>query len=276
MTWNVSLVRIQISILSLVIFRFVYFLFTSKKLDVNGNTRSLVTHIQKMTLSQFMGIAQRKEREKERRRAMILEAAEQLIIEKGHENLNMDEVAERAEVSKGTLYLYFNSKTDLIMGIVMKASKLLNEKFAEVLTKDLPGIELVREIGWAFLDFVTSHPEFFGAMKFYENLKNREELEESENVVMCQEYAHKSFSYTVRAIQIGMQDGTIDRNYDPKQLAVLIWASSKGMVNMAYMQNSSQHLVFLKEMGIEIKDLFDEFMKLIGCGIAAKEPEKNK
>lgn len=43
-----------------------------------------------------MGITERKEREKELKRAMILEEAQKLILEKGLDCLNMDEVAERA------------------------------------------------------------------------------------------------------------------------------------------------------------------------------------
>ena len=64
-----------------------------------------------------MGVTERKEREKEFKRSIMLEAAEELILEKGLDQLNMDEVAERAEVSKGSLYQYFNNKNDLVLGI---------------------------------------------------------------------------------------------------------------------------------------------------------------
>ena len=47
-----------------------------------------------------MGIIERKEREKEQKRSLMLQAAEVLILDKGLESLNMDEVAEKAEVSK--------------------------------------------------------------------------------------------------------------------------------------------------------------------------------
>ena len=60
-----------------------------------------------------MGINERKEREKLRRREEILTAAEELFFTKGIEHTTMDDVAERAELSKGTLYLYFKSKEDI-------------------------------------------------------------------------------------------------------------------------------------------------------------------
>ena len=220
-----------------------------------------------------MGVAQRKEREKEFKRGLILEAAEELILEKGHDQFNMDEVAERAEVSKGTLYLYFTSKTDLIFGIVHKASIMLNAKIAEVLTRDIPGIELVHNIAVEYLNFVHEHPEFYGAMRFYENLRDSKEEYSSEYFELCETYAQQGFSYTIRAIQIGMQDGTIDKRYDPKELALLIWASSKGMVNLSYLQRSSHHLEFLDGMDIKISTLFDHFMDFLENGIAStKKP----
>ncbi|MDL1893205.1 helix-turn-helix transcriptional regulator, partial [Sphingobacteriales bacterium CHB3] len=52
-----------------------------------------------------MGIIERKEREKEQRREEIVTAAEKIFFEKGLAIATMDEIAEAAELSKGTLYL---------------------------------------------------------------------------------------------------------------------------------------------------------------------------
>jgi TetR/AcrR family transcriptional regulator len=50
-----------------------------------------------------MGITERKEREKEQRRNAIIDAAEKIFFTKGMDNSTMDDVAEEAELSKGTL-----------------------------------------------------------------------------------------------------------------------------------------------------------------------------
>ena len=72
-----------------------------------------------------MGIAERKEREKQQRREEIMQAAEEVFFSKGFEKSTMDDVAEKAELSKGTLYLYFKSKEDLHMAVARKAINLL-------------------------------------------------------------------------------------------------------------------------------------------------------
>lgn len=220
-----------------------------------------------------MGTSERKEREKERKKALILEAAEELILEKGLDHLNMDDVADRAEVSKGSLYLYFKNKSDLVLGICHKASNMLSKEMADVLTKDISGIEMVYTMGAAYLNFVRSHPEYFRSMRFFDSLKDADQLNESDFIELCQNNKDASFTSMVRAIQIGMQDGSINDAYAPKELAMLLWSTSHGLVNMAFMHQNAPHFQLFEKNKIEMKSLFEAYMKLIGCGIATGEKE---
>ncbi len=58
------------------------------------------------------------ERRKESRPAELLAAALDLFVERGFAATRLDEVAARAGVSKGTLYLYFDSKEDLFKAVI--------------------------------------------------------------------------------------------------------------------------------------------------------------
>lgn len=221
-----------------------------------------------------MGISERKEREKELKRSLILESAEELILEKGLDHLNMDEVAERAEVSKGSLYLYFNSKTDLVLGICHKASSMLNAESSKVLTMDIPGLEMVYHLGINYLEFANQHAEFFSAMRFLENYKDTESAKNSSYLKMCSDNRQEGFRVMVRAIQIGMQDGSINSSYDPEELALLLWSTSHGVVGIAHMHNNAGHFKLLDNIGLSLDTMFKGYMKLIGCGIAT-EVNKN-
>ena len=57
----------------------------------------------------------RREREKLNRRNEILQAARKVFAEKGYDVATVDDVASAAELSKGTIYLYFKSKADLFL-----------------------------------------------------------------------------------------------------------------------------------------------------------------
>jgi len=61
---------------------------------------------------------QRRARRKEARPGELLDAALQLFVEKGFASTRVEEVAARAGVSKGTLFLYFPSKEELFKAVV--------------------------------------------------------------------------------------------------------------------------------------------------------------
>ena len=58
-----------------------------------------------------------KERQRQEREALILQAAEEVLIEKGYHEMSMDEIAARVGISKGTVYLHFASKEDLVFAL---------------------------------------------------------------------------------------------------------------------------------------------------------------
>lgn len=78
------------------------------------------------------------ERRKESRPAELMDAALDLFVEKGFAATRLDDVAKRAGVSKGTLYLYFDSKEDLFKAVVREGfgAKYLE---AEELIASFPG-----------------------------------------------------------------------------------------------------------------------------------------
>ena len=61
------------------------------------------------------------ERRKEARPAELLAAALDLFVEKGYAGTRLDDVAHRAGVSKGTLYLYFENKEDLFKAVIRES-----------------------------------------------------------------------------------------------------------------------------------------------------------
>ena len=72
-----------------------------------------------------MGVNERKKREKLKRANDIINAAEKVFFKKGFENATMDDIAAEAELSKGTLYLYFDTKEALYAEIGMRGNDIL-------------------------------------------------------------------------------------------------------------------------------------------------------
>jgi TetR/AcrR family transcriptional regulator, fatty acid metabolism regulator protein len=68
-----------------------------------------------------------KEKQRQEREALILQAAEAVLLEKGYHDMSIDEIAARVGIAKGTVYLHFASKEDLVLALIERdMQKLLD------------------------------------------------------------------------------------------------------------------------------------------------------
>ena len=79
-----------------------------------------------------MGIQEREQRERERRRQQIIVAAKRVFSEKGYSKSTMEDIAREAELSPGTLYLYFKNKDELYASLSLRILQYLNIRLEDV------------------------------------------------------------------------------------------------------------------------------------------------
>jgi AcrR family transcriptional regulator len=82
----------------------------------------------------------------EERKEQILDAAEKVFTNKGFDEARMDDIAEGTGVSKGTLYLYFKSKEDLIIAILDRIFRGMFERLEARTGEELSATEAI----WRF------------------------------------------------------------------------------------------------------------------------------
>lgn len=73
-----------------------------------------------------------KEKQRQEREDLILQVAEEVILEKGYHETAMDEIAARVGIAKGTLYLHFARKEDLVFALVEKRLQALSDKIEKI------------------------------------------------------------------------------------------------------------------------------------------------
>ena len=96
------------------------------------------------------GGRQQKKAESRRR---ILESAREIFFRDGFMSANLDEVAEKAGVAKGTLYRYFESKADLYVAVLADNGKVFTDKMSQVASEP----RKVADQLWAIADFYFAH-----------------------------------------------------------------------------------------------------------------------
>lgn len=79
-----------------------------------------------------------KERQRQEREQLILREAEELLVEKGYHETSMEEIAARVGISKGTVYLHFASKEDLVFALLQRGLRNFLDALDATLELPLP------------------------------------------------------------------------------------------------------------------------------------------
>jgi AcrR family transcriptional regulator len=186
-----------------------------------------------------MGIQERKEREKERRRQQIIVAAKRVFSQKGLNKTTMEDIAKESELSPGTLYLYFKNKEELYASLSLRILQFLSIRVAQVIQdrKEGPSEKLDRliEAMYEVYDFDPMVIINMFHLQSSETLKNLS----PELLTEIKTLSKKALAHMAGIFKEGIQQGIfIDRH--PTALAdifwslfsgVILWEASKNVIN---------------------------------------------
>ncbi len=155
--------------------------------------------------------AGRKEKEREIRRKDIIDASEKLFFSNDYDNVTMNDIAEEAEMARGTLYQYFKNKEDIYAAIAIRAAKIIGEMFQELLSKNQSGIEKMRTLCEFYYDFYKKYPGYYNA--YYNS--GMFEVKGSPTLNTLRKIRKTSFQVAVDAVKDGIKDGRYKRGSGP-------------------------------------------------------------
>ena len=210
-----------------------------------------------------MGISERRKREKEKRRADILDAAERLFFSRSYEDVSMDEIALEVELNKATLYLYFKNKEALYAAIVLRGVEILKNKYMECMDKNIPGIEKVMLMGRAYYMYSLEYPDYLRMIHFYGSERFSKEnpctAEIGKGYGTCRLFLRD-------AIQEGIDDGTIRADLDPFLTSMYLMIS---FMNILSMENKWK--LVIEAEGCSYEHFTSNFYLFITPAIASKK-----
>ena len=111
-----------------------------------------------------MGIIERKERERQEVRSMILEAAQQAFIEDGYEKASIRAIADRVEYSPATIYLYFKDKSEIFFAVHELGFEKLILEMSDAIEGIQNPLEKLRQQGYAYMKFALENPAMYDLM----------------------------------------------------------------------------------------------------------------
>lgn len=172
----------------------------------------------------------RRQKEKEDRKEAILAAAREVFFEQGIRRATVDDIATRAEVAKGTVYLYFETKETILAHLLLEGLDTLGQQLETAYTEDKPlsAEARLRRLAEAYLNFYHSEGEYFRLMMAFD----RGHFQDAVSTQVYEAILHRSLRglhWVVRAIEQGAHSGEF-RVEDAKQSAGMFWAALNGVL----------------------------------------------
>ncbi|GAB4109460.1 MAG: TetR/AcrR family transcriptional regulator [Thermoflexibacter sp.] len=212
-----------------------------------------------------MGVLERKEREKIQRRNVIIDAAERVFFKEGIENASMDQVALEAELSKGTLYLYFKSKEELYKAIIIRGFIALKRKLKEAVVPAETGLQNVKAISNAYIEFSKQHLGYFNAILHFQNDLFDKRNMDSQHTIESLEGGNAVISVLINAIKKGIEDKSINPNINPIEVAFVLWSQITGLLQV--IQRKMRIITYYYK--IKDADLLDNYFYLLEKSLKA-------
>ncbi len=213
-----------------------------------------------------MAISKRKEREREEMRRRIMDAAMTLFVTQGYRSVTIRRIAESIEYSPGTIYLYFSSKDDIYLALLLEGFDRLYEKQKTVQLIADP-MQRIIEHGRVYLDFALENRHYYDLMFIQpgplirlnkgggnDSTENSYKLLKT-NVIQCMEAGYF-------------------RDENPEVVAFTLWSLVHGAAShllSVYLENV--HAEARQALAEGFKDFMGRMLLQRGAGILAHTPK---
>jgi TetR/AcrR family transcriptional regulator len=202
-------------------------------------------------------IAERREDERERRRAEILDAAETLYLKKGWPALTVEQVARSARLSRALVYVYFRDKEDLLFAIGERAMRLLRDRFVAAAATRSPGMDRLEAMGRAYMGYAYEFPHYFDFCSRFQ--AHSMAPGPSSNEGACMLASDQLIGTVTQAVESGIQDGSVRADIgDPRTFALTLWAFTHGIIQVTTAKGAD-----LARHGVAIAEFNDNACRLL-------------
>jgi AcrR family transcriptional regulator len=152
----------------------------------------------------------------------IIDAAEGIVVESGHEALNMRLVADRVGVTPTTLYYYYKSKEHILRELKLRAARMLNAGIRDVDRSAGSGPALLA-LGEAYIRFAEQNPQLYRLLV---------EVKLGTDVMAATDYDTLCFSYYAAREMLESMARIGERKFDPAALAMIGWVLLHGFSSL--------------------------------------------
>jgi AcrR family transcriptional regulator len=173
-----------------------------------------------------MGIVERKEREREEMRELILEASRKLFLAQGFDKTSIRNIAEAIEYSPATIYLYYKDKNELLYSLHEAGFVKMMQEFSSAETIQDP-MERLIGLGNHYIKFAIENPELYDLMFI---------MEAPMETLACREESWdegaRSFDFLKVTIIDCIKAGYFKNTVNVDDASLTIWSFMHGLLSL--------------------------------------------
>ena len=205
--------------------------------------------------------AQRREERKQFSRRKILDAAREVFFRDGFMAANLDEVAQKAGVAKGTLYRYFDSKAELYVAVLAHNGEIFKQRMRETVSGDSPAADRIRHASKFYFDHWIRNRDYF---QIFWAIENQAVIGELPLGVLGEVSTlwEECIEIVAGIVSQGVDRGEF-RDCDPWEVANILWTVANGLIQT----EKSATRRSLRRVGLE--KAFDDAIELFLRGLTA-------
>jgi AcrR family transcriptional regulator len=186
-----------------------------------------------------VGLEERRKRERENRKNAILKAARKLFFDKGFKNVTVESIAKKAELSKGSVYLYFKSKEEIYTHILLNDIDKFHKIMAGMMQEGQSSSAMLMALANIYADFFMNDRELFRIMMNYMlNTDHMNLPEEIDHLII--KATNKTVDIIEEIFMIGVRSGEFPPYIDLRQKRNAIWGLLNGTISLHLFTGSEE------------------------------------
>jgi AcrR family transcriptional regulator len=172
--------------------------------------------------------AQRRAERKQLSRRKILDAAREVFFRDGFMAANLDYVAQKAGVAKGTLYRYFESKAELYVEVLAHNGEIFKQRMNEAVSSGGSASDRIRRVSKFYFDHWIRNRDYF---QIFWAIENQSVIGELPPGVLGQVSGlwEECIEIVAGIVAEGVESGEF-HECDPWEVANILWTVANALI----------------------------------------------
>ena len=178
-----------------------------------------------------MVFEEKRKKEKENRKNTILRAARRLFFDRGFKSVTVDNIAAKSEVSKGSIYLCFESKEEIYAQILISDNIALYERIKNFSATEASASQLLLEFARIYVDYFLNDNELFRILMTFMMQTGQMNLTEKQNTELIRS-TNENIKIISEIIKKGIDSGEFAPINNIRQMQNAIWGMLNGVISL--------------------------------------------